>query len=340
MPIKIGINGFGRIGRVFYRASLKDDEFNKNFEVIAVNDITDSRTLAHLLKYDSVHGVLDKEISWTESSIKIEDEEIKVLSERDPASLPWSSLGAEIVLESTGLFRDRDNANKHIKAGANKVIVSAPAKDPDVTIVLGVNQEVYDKNKHNIISMASCTTNCLAPMVKVLHDNFGVNRGLMTTIHAYTNDQRMLDLPHKDLRRARAGAVSIIPTTTGAAKAIGLIIPELQGKLNGLSLRVPVPDGSVTDLTAELKNPADFQEINNAYKKASEGELKGILQYTEDPIVSSDIIGNPNSCILDGPNTTILSGQLQWAKIFGWYDNEWGFSSRLVDLFKFIAKNQ
>jgi len=339
MPIKIGINGFGRIGRVFYRASLKDDEFNKNFEVVAVNDITDSRTLAHLLKYDSVHGVLDKEISWTESSIKIEDEEIKVLSERDPASLPWSSLGAEIVLESTGLFRDRDNANKHIKAGADKVIVSAPAKDPDATLVLGVNQEVYDKDKHNIISMASCTTNCLAPMVKVLHDNFGVNRGLMTTIHAYTNDQRMLDLPHKDLRRARAGAVSIIPTTTGAAKAIGLIIPELQGKLNGLSLRVPVPDGSVTDLTTELKNPADFQEINNAYKKASEGELKGILQYTEDPIVSSDIIGNPHSCILDGPNTMILSGQSQWAKIFGWYDNEWGFSCRLVDLFKFIAKN-
>lgn len=339
MPIKIGINGFGRIGRVFYRASLKDDEFNKNFEVVAVNDITDSRTLAHLLKYDSVHGVLDKEISWTESSMKIDDEEIKVLSERDPASLPWNSLGAEIVLESTGLFRDRDNANKHIKAGADKVIVSAPAKDPDATLVLGVNQEVYDKDKHNIISMASCTTNCLAPMVKVLNDNFGVNRGLMTTIHAYTNDQRMLDLPHKDLRRARAGAVSIIPTTTGAAKAIGLIIPELQGKLNGLSLRVPVPDGSVTDLTAELKNPADFQEINNAYKKASEGELKGILQYTEDPIVSSDIIGNPHSCILDGPNTTILSGQSQWAKIFGWYDNEWGFSCRLVDLFKFIAKN-
>ena len=339
MPIKIGINGFGRIGRVFYRASLKDDEFNKNFKVVAVNDITDSRTLAHLLKYDSVHGVLDKEISWTESSIKIDDEEIKVLSERDPANLPWSSLGAEIVLESTGLFRDRDNANKHIKAGADKVIVSAPAKDPDTTLVLGVNQEVYDKDQHNIISMASCTTNCLAPMVKVLHDNFGVNRGLMTTIHAYTNDQRMLDLPHKDLRRARAGALSIIPTTTGAAKAIGLVIPELQGKLNGLSLRVPVPDGSVTDLTAELKNTADFQEINDAYKKASEGELKSILQYTEDPIVSSDIIGNPHSCILDGPNTTILSGQSQWAKIFGWYDNEWGFSCRLVDLFKFIAKN-
>jgi glyceraldehyde 3-phosphate dehydrogenase len=339
MTIKIGINGFGRIGRVFYRASLKDDEFNRNFEVIAVNDITDSRTLAHLLKYDSVHGVLDKEISWTESSIKIEDKEIKVLSERDPTSLPWSSLGAEIILESTGLFRDRDNANKHIKAGADKVIVSAPAKDPDATLVLGVNQEAYDKDKHNIISMASCTTNCLGPMVKVLHDNFGVNRGLMTTIHAYTNDQRMLDLPHKDLRRARAGAISIIPTTTGAAKAIGLIIPELQGKLNGLSLRVPVPDGSVTDLTAELKNPADFQEINNAYKKASEGELKGILQYTEDPIVSSDIIGNPHSCILDGANTTILSGQSQWAKTFGWYDNEWGFSCRLVDLFKFIAKN-
>lgn len=340
MPIKIGINGFGRIGRVFYRTSLKDDKFNKNFEVVAVNDITDSRTLAHLLKYDSVHGVLDKDISWTESSIKIDDKEIKVLSERDPANLPWGSLGVEIVLESTGLFRDRDNANRHIKAGANKVIVSAPAKDPDATLVLGVNQEVYDKDKHNIISMASCTTNCLAPMVKVLHDNFGVNRGLMTTIHAYTNDQRMLDLPHKDLRRARAGALSIIPTTTGAAKAIGLIIPELQGKLNGLSLRVPVPDGSVTDLTAELENPADFQEINDAYKKASEGKLKGILQYTEDPIVSSDIIGNPHSCILDGPNTTILSGQSQWVKIFGWYDNEWGFSCRLVDLFKFIANNQ
>lgn len=337
MSIKVGINGFGRIGRIFYRASLKDGEFNKKFEVVAVNDITDSRTLSHLLKYDSVHGVLDKEISWTESSIKIEDDEIKVLSKRDPAELHWDSLGVEIVLESTGLFRDRGNASKHIKAGAHKVIISAPAKDPDTTIVLGVNQEVYDRGKHNIISMASCTTNCLAPMVKVLHDNFGVNRGLMTTIHAYTNDQRMLDLPHKDLRRARAGALSIIPTTTGAAKAIGLIIPELQGKLNGLALRVPIPDGSVTDLTAEIKDQADFSEINKAFKKAAEGKLKGILQYTEDPIVSADIIGNPHSCIFDAPNTTILSGQSQWTKLFGWYDNEWGFSCRLVDLIKFIA---
>lgn len=338
MAVKIGINGFGRIGRIFYRAALEDDEFNEKFDVVAVNDVTDSKTLAHLLKYDSVHGVLRREISWTDSSIKVDGGEIKVLSEKDPAKLPWRSLGVEIVLESTGLFTDRAGASKHLEAGARKVIVSAPAKDPDVTLVLGVNHEVYDENRHNIISMASCTTNCLAPMVKVLHENFGVKRGLMTTCHAYTNDQRILDLAHKDLRRARAGALSIIPTTTGAAKAIGLIIPELQGKLNGVALRVPVPDGSITDLTAELEKEADIPAINDAFKRAAEGDLKGILQYTEDPIVSADIIGNPHSCIFDASSTMVMQGRSTWAKVFGWYDNEWGFSCRLVDLFKLIAK--
>lgn len=338
MAVKIGINGFGRIGRIFYRAALEDGEFKEKFDVVAVNDVTDSKTLAHLLKYDSVHGVLQREISWTDSSIKVDGREIKVLSEKDPAKLPWRSLGVEIVLESTGLFTDRAGAGKHLEAGARKVIVSAPAKDPDVTLVLGVNHKVYDESKHNIISMASCTTNCLAPMVKVLHENFGVKRGLMTTCHAYTNDQRILDLAHKDLRRARAGALSIIPTTTGAAKAIGLIIPELQGKLNGVALRVPVPDGSITDLTAELGEEADIPAINDAFRKAAEGDLKGILQYTEDPIVSTDIIGNPHSCIFDASSTMVMQGQSTWAKVFGWYDNEWGFSCRLVDLFKLIAK--
>lgn len=339
MSIKVGINGFGRIGRLFYRASLKDEEFNRMFEVVAVNDITDSRTLAHLLKYDSIHGILPQEVEWTENSIKVDDKEIQVLSERSPEKLPWKDLGVEMVLESTGLFRDRKNASKHLMAGADKVIISAPAKNPDVTIVLGVNHEMYDGDKHRLISMASCTTNSLAPMVKVLHENFTVKRGFMTTVHAYTNDQRVLDLPHKDLRRARAAAMSIIPTTTGAAKAIGLVIPELEGKLNGVALRVPVPDGSITDFVAEVSKETTVEEVNAAFKEASEKDLKGILQYVEDPIVSSDIIGNPHSCIFDALSTMVIGEEKTLVKVFGWYDNEWGFSCRLVDLFKFMGKH-
>ena len=336
MAVKIGVNGFGRIGRLFFRAAMKDQAFKKGFEIVAVNDVTDAKTLGHLLKYDSVHGVLDSEVKATASSISVDGREVQIFSERDPANLPWKKMGVELVLESTGLFTDRAGASKHLSAGARKVVVSAPAKDPDVTLVLGVNHGIYDRNKHHIISMASCTTNSLAPMVKVLHENFGVKRGLMTTCHAYTNDQRILDLPHKDLRRARAGALSIIPTSTGAAKAIGLVIPELSGKLNGVALRVPTPDGSITDLVAELSRRADVKEINAAFKRSAETDLKGILQYTEDPIVSADIVGNPHSCIFDAPGTMVLDGEETLAKVFGWYDNEWGFSCRLVDLFKML----
>jgi glyceraldehyde 3-phosphate dehydrogenase len=335
MKTRVGINGFGRIGRIFFRAALKDKEFLENFEIVAVNDITDSKTLAHLLKYDSVHGILDAEVSYKEDAIIVNGREVKVLSIKDPAQLPWKDLGVEIVLESTGLFTDRENAEKHLKAGAKKVIISAPAKNPDVTIVLGVNHEIYDKKKHNIISMASCTTNCLAPMVKVLQENFGIVRGFMTTCHAYTNDQRVLDLAHKDLRRARACNLSIIPTTTGAARAIGEVIPEMKGKLDGIALRVPVADGSITDLVVELEREVTKEEINNAFKRAAEGKLKGILQYTEEPIVSVDIIGNPHACIIDGLSTMAI-GNI--AKVLGWYDNEYGYSKLLVDLIKYIYK--
>ena len=336
MVMKIGVNGFGRIGRLFFRAALRDQAFNKDFEIAAVNDITDSKTLAHLLKYDSVHGVLDSDIKATESSIVVDGKEVRVFAEHEPANLPWRKIEAELVLESTGRFTDRAGAAKHLSAGARKVVISAPSKDADATIVLGVNEEAYDRNRHNIISMASCTTNSLAPMVKVLHDYFGVKRGLMTTVHAYTNDQRILDLPHKDLRRARAAALSIIPTSTGAAKAIGLVIPELAGKLNGIALRVPTPDGSITDFVAVLSKKTDVKEINAAFKKASETDLKNVLQYTEDPIVSTDIIRNPHSCIFDALSTMVIDGEETLAKVLGWYDNEWGFSCRLVDLFKLM----
>lgn len=338
VTVKIGINGFGRIGRLFYRASLTDKEFNKMFEVVAVNDLTDSRTLAHLLKYDSVHGLLPQKIGWTAASIKVDDQDIRVLSETNPSQLPWKNLGVELVLESTGRFTSRDDASKHLTAGANKVVISAPAKNPDVTIVLGVNQDIYDSNKHNLLSMASCTTNSLAPMVKILHENYTVKNGFMTTIHAYTNDQRILDFPHKDLRRARSAAVSMIPTTTGAARAIGLVMPELSGKLNGVAIRVPVPDGSITDFVAEVAKGTSVEEINTAFKAASENELKGILQYSDDPLVSADIIGNPHSCIFDAPSTLVMGEKGTLVKVFGWYDNEWGFSNRLVDLFKLLSK--
>ncbi len=335
--VKLGINGFGRIGRLFFRAALKDGEFLSHFQVVAINDIATPQNLAHLLKYDSVHGILKNDIKWTENSIIVDGNEIKVVSEKDPSRLPWKQLGVEYVLESTGLFRDRDNASKHLSAGARKVMISAPAKSPDVTIVLGVNKEMYDKTKHDIISMASCTTNCLAPMVKVLNDKFGVKKGFLTTCHALTNDQRLLDLEQNDPRRARAAMLSIIPSTTGAAYAIGLVIPELEGKLDGMALRVPVADGSVADFVAELNKEVTVEEINQAYKEEAVGRMKGILEYTEEPIVSVDVIGNPHTCIIDGKSTMVMPKKGSFVKILGWYDNEWGYSSKLVDIFKLMC---
>ncbi|MFM8842051.1 MAG: type I glyceraldehyde-3-phosphate dehydrogenase [Actinomycetota bacterium] len=328
--VKVGINGFGRIGRNFFRAALKQ---KAPFEIVAVNDLTDNETLAHLLKYDSILGRLGATVSHTENSITVDGKTFKVFAEKDPASIPWGDV--DIVIESTGRFTKASDAQKHIAAGAKKVIISAPATDEDITIVLGVNEGAYDPAKHHIISNASCTTNCLAPMAKVIHEKFGITRGFMTTVHAYTNDQVILDFPHKDLRRARAAATNIIPTSTGAAKAIGLVMPELKGKLDGYALRVPVPTGSVTDLTVELSKETTAAEINAAIKSAAEGPLKGILSYTEDPIVSSDIVTDPHSCIFDGGITKVIGNT---AKVAGWYDNEWGYSNRLVDLISFIGK--
>jgi len=330
--IKVGVNGFGRIGRNFLRASL---ESGADFEIVGINDLTDNATLAHLLKYDSILGRLKHPVTYTENSITVAGKSISVSAERDPANIPWGKLGVDVVVESTGIFTKAADANKHITAGAKKVIISAPATDEDITIVMGVNHEKYDSAKHNIISNASCTTNCLAPMAKVLNDEFGIVRGLMTTIHAYTNDQVILDFPHKDLRRSRAAALSIIPTSTGAAKAISLVLPELKGRLDGYALRVPVPTGSATDLTVELAKEVSVAEINAALKKASEGSLKGYLTYTEDPIVSADIVTDPSSCIFDAGLTKVIGTT---AKVVGWYDNEWGYSNRLVDLIKYIGK--
>ena len=330
--LKVGVNGFGRIGRNFLRASL---ESGANFEIVGINDLTDNATLAHLLKYDSILGRLNQPVTHTDTSITVGGKTIAVSAERDPANIPWGKLGVDIVVESTGIFTKAADAQKHIAAGAKKVIISAPATDEDITIVMGVNHQNYDSTKHNIISNASCTTNCLAPMAKVLNDEFGIVRGLMTTIHAYTNDQVILDFPHKDLRRSRAAALSIIPTSTGAAKAISLVIPELKGKLDGFAMRVPVPTGSATDLTVELAKEASVAEINAAIKKASEGSLKGYLTYTEDPIVSADIVTDPASCIFDAGLTKAIGTQV---KVVGWYDNEWGYSNRLVDLIQYIGK--
>jgi len=329
MPIRVGINGFGRIGRLAFRAAMERDDL-ENLEFVAVNDITDAKTLAHLLKYDSIHGRFPGEVVAEEDKLIVNGKEIKVLSERDPADLPWKELGVDLVIESTGLFRERDLAAKHLTAGAKKVLISAPAKGEDITIVIGVNDDKYDKEKHVIISNASCTTNCLAPMVKVLHENFTIKHGLMTTIHSYTNDQRLQDSPHKDMRRARAAAVSMILTTTGAAVAIGKVIPELNGKLNGVAIRVPTPNVSLTDLTVEVEKATTVEEVNEAFKKASEGELKGILAYEEVPLVSADYNHNPYSCIFDVPSTRVVDGTQ--IKVFGWYDNEWGYSNRLVEL--------
>ena len=330
--LKVGVNGFGRIGRNFLRASL---ESGAKYEIVGINDLTDNATLAHLLKYDSILGRLKMPVTFTESTITVGGKSISVSAERDPANIPWGKLGVDVVVESTGIFTKAADAQKHITAGAKKVIISAPATDEDITIVMGVNHEKYDSTKHNIISNASCTTNCLAPMAKVLNDEFGIVRGLMTTIHAYTNDQVILDFPHKDLRRSRAAALSIIPTSTGAAKAISLVLPELKGKLDGYALRVPVPTGSATDLTVELAKEVSVEQINDALKKASEGYLKGYLTYTEDPIVSADIVTDPSSCILDAGLTKVIGST---AKVVGWYDNEWGYSNRLVDLIQYIGK--
>jgi len=330
--LKVGVNGFGRIGRNFLRASL---ESGANFEIVGINDLTDNATLAHLLKYDSILGRLKLPVTFTDTTITVGGKTISVSAERDPANIPWGKLGVDVVVESTGIFTKATDAGKHITAGAKKVIISAPATDEDITIVMGVNHEKYVSAKHNIISNASCTTNCLAPMAKVLNDEFGIVRGLMTTIHAYTNDQVILDFPHKDLRRSRAAALSIIPTSTGAAKAISLVLPELKGKLDGYALRVPVPTGSATDLTVELSKEVSVAEINAALKKASEGSLKGYLTYTEDPIVSADIVTDPSSCILDAGLTKVIGTT---AKVVGWYDNEWGYSNRLVDLIQYIGK--
>jgi glyceraldehyde 3-phosphate dehydrogenase len=330
--VKVGINGFGRIGRNVLRSWLEDEG---NIEIIAVNDIADNKTLAHLLKYDSVHGVLEGKIEAVEGGISVNGHTIKVIAEKDPAKLPWKDMGIPIVLESTGLFTDVTKAATHQTAGAKKIIISAPAKGDCKTIVLGVNEKTYDPDKDHIISNASCTTNALAPMSKVLVDNFGIKRGLMTTIHAYTNDQKILDLPHKDLRRARAAAMSMIPTSTGAAKAIGLVIPELKGKMHGLAIRVPTPDGSIVDLTFETEKKTDAASINAAMKKAAEGPMKGILQYSEDELVSIDIVGNPHSSIFDSKLTIQLDDTM--FKAFAWYDNEWGYSCRTVDLMKLLA---
>ncbi|HEY6297334.1 MAG TPA: type I glyceraldehyde-3-phosphate dehydrogenase [Streptosporangiaceae bacterium] len=333
MTIRVGINGFGRIGRNFWRAVNAADG-DRGIEIVAANDLGDVATMAHLLKYDSVVGTLPYDVSVSGDAIHVGAKSIKILAERDPAKLPWGDLGVDVVIESTGLFTTGPTARAHIEAGAKKVIISAPAKDEDITIVMGVNDEKYDPAAHNIISNASCTTNCVAPMAKVLLDNFGIVKGLMTTVHAYTQDQNLQDGPHKDLRRARAAAINIVPTSTGAAKATSLVIPELKGKLDGYSLRVPVPDGSITDLVVELGREVTKDEVNAAFKAAAEGSLKGILYYNEDPIVSSDIIGSPASCTFDAPITMAYGNQV---KVFGWYDNEWGYSSRLADLTVLVA---
>ena len=340
MKTRLGINGFGRIGRCFLRAALQDKEFMDLVDIVAVNDLTDAGTLAHLFKYDSVFGRFQGEVYAKDNMLILADKEIKVTSEKDPANIPWKDLQVDIVLESTGKFNDAKEAAKHINAGAKKVIISAPAKQPDATILMGINEKQYDRDKDNVISMASCTTNCLAPVVKVLNDRFGIEKGYMTTCHAYTNDQRLLDLPHKDLRRARAATVSIIPTTTGAAKSIGVVIPELEGKLDGMALRVPVSNGSVTDMVLTLKKDVTKEEVNNALKDASQVNLKGIMAYTEEPIVSSDIIGEPCSSVVDGLSTMVLGNKSNTVKVLSWYDNEWSFACRLIDLMKFVITNK
>jgi glyceraldehyde 3-phosphate dehydrogenase len=332
LAIRVGINGFGRIGRILFRAILEGDY---DIEVAAVNDLTDAKTLAHLLRYDSIHGRLNREVSFEEDHIIVGERTIKVLSQPEPSKLPWSELGVHTVVEATGRFTRREDAAKHLEAGAIRVLVTAPSKGADATIVPGVNHEAYDPERHRIVSLASCTTNCLAPMVKVLHDNFGVERGFMTTIHAYTNNQRLLDMQHRDLRRARAAAVNIVPTTTGAARAIGLVLPELDGRLNGMAMRVPVSNVSITDLVATLGKEASAEEVNEAYREAAEGSLKGILAYTEEPLVSSDFIHDPHSVVVDGLSTMAIGNLV---KVVGWYDNEWGYCNRLAWMLEYMSR--
>ncbi|HHT35748.1 MAG: type I glyceraldehyde-3-phosphate dehydrogenase [Candidatus Wallacebacter cryptica] len=330
MAIKVGINGFGRIGRLVFRGAVN----NPDFDIVAINDLTDAAMLAHLLKYDSVHGIFDGEVSVDGDYLVVNGKKIRVYAERDPKNLPWGELGVEYVVESTGIFRSREQAQWHIDAGAKKVIITAPAKNEDITIVMGVNQDQYNPAEHHVVSNASCTTNCLAPFAKVLNDNFGIKKGLMTTVHSYTNDQRILDLPHKDYRRARAAALNIIPTTTGAAAAVGLVLPELKGKLDGYALRVPTPTVSVVDLVAELEKPATAEEVNAAFKAAAEGDMKGILGVEETELVSMDFKGDSRSSIVDAPLTTVMDGNM--VKVVAWYDNEWGYSMRVVDLIAYM----
>jgi glyceraldehyde-3-phosphate dehydrogenase type I len=334
--IHVGINGFGRIGRNVLRSAVQHSQYGKKFDIVAINDLGNTEILAHLLKYDSIYGKFDGTVAVKSNGLEVNENLITFFSQVDPVNIPWKKQKVDVVIESTGVFRSRDGAAKHLDAGAQKVLISAPGKDPDITIVLGVNEQMYDPNKHHIISMASCTTNSLAPPVKILHEKFGIEQAFMTTVHSYTGDQRILDFPHKDLRRARAAALSIIPTTTGAAKAVALVIPELKGKIDGVALRVPTPDGSLTDLTCVLKKQVTAEEINTALRGASEKNLKGIMQYTEEPIVSVDIIGNSHSAVIDGLSTKVIGEKGNLAKVFSWYDNEWGYSCRLVDLITYM----
>ena len=334
--INVAINGFGRIGRNTLRAAIQHTQYNKQFKIVAVNDLGHTDILAHLLTYDSIFGKFHGDVQAKDNGIEVNGEYIHFYSEVKPENLPWRKHDIDVVVESTGVFRSREGASKHLEAGAQKVLISAPAKDPDITVVIGVNEHMYDASQHNIISNASCTTNSLAPPVKVIHETFGIEEGFMTTIHSYTGDQRILDFPHKDFRRARAAAVSIIPTTTGAAKAVTLVIPELKGKLDGMAVRVPTPDGSLTDFVCTLEQEASKEEINAAFHKASQNSLKGILQYTEDPIVSVDVVGNPHSAIIDGLSTKVNGERGRLAKILSWYDNEWGYSCRIVDLINYL----
>jgi glyceraldehyde 3-phosphate dehydrogenase len=333
MGVRVGVNGFGRIGRVFFRAALQAPEL----EVVAVNDLADAKTLAHLLKYDSVHGILDAEVTHKGEAIFVNGREVRVCSAKDPATLPWGEMGVDIVVESTGVFRDKATTTKHLQAGAKKVVITAPAKDPDITVVLGVNEQKYDPVKHELVSNASCTTNCLATVAKVLLDNFGIRRGFASTVHSYTNDQPIHDFPHKDLRRARAGAVSMIPTTTGAATAVGLVLPELKGKLDGIAIRVPTANVSVLDLTADLEKPTTAAAVNDAFRAAATGALRGILDATDEQLVSVDFNGNPHSSIVDLQSTAVIDGTM--VKVLAWYDNEWGYSNRVKDLIRYMSKS-
>jgi len=334
--IRVAINGFGRIGRNVLRAAIGHSQYGRKFEIVAINDLGNTEILAHLLKYDSIYGKFNGQVEAKNDGMEVNGKHIRFFSQVNPSKLPWKDMDIDVAIESTGIFRAREGASQHLQAGAKKVIISAPAKDPDFTVVLGVNEHLYDANAHNIISNASCTTNSLAPPVKVLNDNFGIEQGFMTTVHSYTGDQRILDFPHKDLRRARAAAVSIIPTTTGAAKAVTLVMPELKGKLDGMAIRVPTPDGSLTDFTCLLKKEVSKEEVNNAFRNAAEGKLKGIMQYSEEPLVSVDIVGNPHSCIIDGLSTKVNGDRGNLLKILSWYDNEWGYSCRIVDLINYI----